>query len=458
VEDVSLRLDVHRAMDAITPPAPWLGPRIREELGRRRQETLLERARRRPGEFAWLLPAVAVLLAVAIIVTMTLSHRLTLPIPLPVRPHAGAAAGCPTWGIIPGGPNEPSSLKMVSTSVGWAPGDLRTTDGGANWHDVSPKELRAGQPFLPGQQTVYPPNYSDFFLDADHAWLVRSYASDAMCVDHYSVFRTSDGGGTWKRSEINPGNASTPVLHFVDPQHGWLLLSVPNPASHPTPGRPLQTSHTVVYSTTDGGQSWRLVSNNGPTCTFLVFISPTRGFAAGAGQFTSCPSLLVTDDGGATWSTASLPGAVGQLVFFDANHGALIGYDNSAYGIYVTSDGGHTWQQTVSAPSGTTFAPGGFEPYNVGVWFEDQHDFWVFATQPGWNKGGVETDWLYHSSDGGLTWQLVQRNTPVSSPQSVTFVDTSHGFALQTDANAAAQILVTSDGGHTWTPFEVHVS
>src|SRR5690242_45984 len=423
-------------MDAITPPAPWLGPRIREELQRRRRETLVERARRRPGEFAWLLPAVAVLLAIAVIVTMTLTHRLTVPLPLPVRPHSGAVAGCPTWGYVPGGPNEPSSLKMFSLTTGWAPGGLRTTDGGATWHDVTPKSLRSGEPFLPGQQTVYPPNYSDFFLDAGHGWLVRSYQTDAACTDHFTVFRTSDGGRTWRSSDINAGAASAPALSFLDAQHGWLMLTVPNPTSHTTPSpraRAVAQTHTAWYRTTDGGASWHS-SSTGPDCA-VVFTSP--GNNGGVSQFDNC---------------ATLPGDTGQIVFFDSSHGAAFAGTTVGSSIYVTSDGGRTWQQTSTAQSGSSFVPGGFEPYNVPVWFEDQHDFWVFVSQPGWAKGGTETDWLYHSSDGGNTWELVQQNTPVGSVQSVSFVDPSHGFVLQTDTQGAIELLVTSDGGHTWTP------
>ena len=458
MEDVSLRLEFHRAFDAVTPPASWLEQRLREEIQRRRRETLVERARRRPGEFAWLLPAVAVILAIAIIITALLAHRLTLPLPVPAIPRGGAAAGCPTWGYVPGGPQEPSSLKMFSLTVGWAPGDLRTTDGGRDWIDVSPKELRSGAPYLPGQQTVYPPNYADFFLDADHAWLVRSFQSDAACVDHYSVYRTGDGGRTWRSSVLDPGNASSPVLDFVDPPHGWLFFSVPNPVTHTPSLRGAPTTHRVVYRTVDGGQTWRLISSAGPSCSSIVFVSATRGFAAGRGQFESCQSLMTTSDGGATWAAANLPEAVGPAAFFDANHGAAIVYSNDAYSLYVTSDGGHTWQQTASAQSGSTFASGGFEPYFATVWFEDPHDFWLFATQPGWAKGGVVNAWVYHSHDGGATWQLVQPDTPVGSVQSVSFVDPSHAFVLQTDVNGVLQLLVTSDGGHTWTPVQVHIS
>lgn len=462
MEDVSLRLEFHRALDAVTPPAPWLEQRLREEIQRRRRETLVERARRRPGEFAWLLPAVAVILAIAIIITALLAHRLTLPLPVPAIPRGGAAAGCPIWGYVPGGPQEPSSLKMFSLTVGWAPGDLRTTDGGADWVDVSPKDLRSGAPYLPGQQTVYPPNYADFFLDANHAWLIRSFDSDTACVDHFSVYRTSDGGRTWRSSVFAAANASSPVLDFLDPQHGWLLLSVPIPGVKSTPsfgGLRAPTTHRVVYRTVDGGQTWRLVSSAGPSCSSIVFVSATRGFAGGGGQFDSCQSLMTTSDGGATWSSANLVGQAGPVAFFDPNHGAAMVYSSDGgYSIYVTSDGGHTWQQTASAQSGSTFVEGGFEPYNATVWFEDQHDFWVFATQPGWAKGGVVNAWLYHSADGGVTWQLVQPNTPVGSVLSVSFVDPSHGFVLQTDVNGVLQLLVTSDGGHTWTPVQVHIS
>ena len=457
MEDASLRLDFHRAMDAVTPPAPWMRTRIREELYRRRRESLLDRARRRPGEFAWLLPAIAVLLAIAIIVVLVIGRRLPLPPLIPSRPHSGAAVGCPTWGYIPGGPNEPSSLKMFSVDVGWAPGALRTTDGGSDWKDVTPKDLRSGAPYLPGQQTVYPPNYSDFFLDANHAWLVRSYQSDSACVDHLAVYRTGDGGASWHRADIDAKNASNPVLSFLDPQHGWLLVTVPNPVTKatPSPGRSAtQTTHTAVYRTSDGGQTWHEISSAGPSCNGVVFISTTRGFATGSDwRFNNCPILQATSDGGATWTTTMTSGSIGSVTFFDPSHAVVIVNTGDGSQINTSSDGGRTWSQTTSAS-------GPFGAYLPEVWFGGPHDFWAFTNPPGWGKGspGTPTDWLYHSADSGATWQLVQRDTPVGYVVSASFVDPSHAFVLQTDANGAIQLLTTSDGGHTWTPRQVHVT
>lgn len=461
MQDINLRPEFHRALDAVTPAAPWLAPRLRDEMQRRRRENFVERARRRPEEFAWLLPAIAVLLAIALIITISLAH-LTLPRIVPVRPNPGGAAPCPTWGFIPGGGNAPASIRMMSSTIGWAPGDLRTADGAQHWHDVSPKDLRAGQPFLPGQQTVYPPSYTDFFLDSDHAWLLRSYESQTACIDHYGIFRTRDGGRSWSGATIATSIAAglnpTPALDFLDAQQGWLVLSVPSAgrAASPPP------APSLVYRTKDGGLSWGLVSSAGPRCPAAVFISASRGFSACGSQFGGDGQLWSTTDGGGTWSTAHSPASspqdqVAQPVFFDSSHGATAVYQNGGYAIFITSDGGATWRQTAVATSGSTFVSGGFEPYAANPGFEDAGDFWLFATQPGWAKGGVETDWLYHSGDGGATWQLVQRDTPASSPSNISFPDPQHGFVLQSDPTGATEILVTSDGGHTWATLKAQI-
>jgi photosystem II stability/assembly factor-like uncharacterized protein len=448
VDDVNLRLEFHRALDPLAPAAPWLAPRVREALRRERGASWIHRIRRRSADLRWLLPLVAVLLAGAIIASLVYgAHALRFSIPVfPLQHQAPAAASnCPTWGYIPGGGNAPTSIKMTSLTVGWAPGDLRTTDGGAHWHDVSPPVLRSDAPYLPGQQTAYPPGYADFFLDSDHAWLVRSYAKSTWCVDHLTVFSTSDGGHTWRRSSDIPASFTRDqnlVLYFLDTLRGWLFV-------------PGDVGGGRLYATENGGQDWKVASNAAPMCA-AMFSSPTTGWSTcdSANSGSSTAGLQVTRDAGATWNWKELPnpphgcGCSTTLpVFFDPMHGAVQDYGNSGQDVFVTSDGGLTWTALPSVP-----AQG---PGWVSIDFEDAGDFWLVG---GGGKGGPPLNSLFHSSDGGHSWQLVQKDIPVGfglgpGGAQVQFLDPMHGFVLQ-----SPQLFVTADGGHTWTVMQVQIS
>lgn len=469
MDDISLRRDFVTALDAVTPAAPWLRTRVHANLELRWRETSLKQRRVGRLDLDWLIPLVAVLVALSLIIGLIAGLHLLTIRPIPTIPHPGAQLGCPTWGYVPGGGAAPVTLKMTSANVGWAPGDLRTTDGGAHWQDISPNQLRSGEPYLPGQQTAYPPNYTDFFLDSDHAWLVRSFSSDNTCIDHVTVFGTADGGKTWHSSQpIVPKLASTAqpqvAITFLNPNQGWLLLSA-FPATQTKLPR-----FSILYDSTDGGKHWNLVSSAGPPCASVVFSSVSVGWStcAGAGASVVKPGLWTTVDGGQTWAlsnTGDFPagncGCPSPPQFFDPNHGVgtyeVQNSDGSvSQDVFSTSDGGLHWQ------SQTLNLPGGFEPYGVPVDFAGVNDDWVLVSPPGSGKGynGPQGDWLYHSRDDGASWQLVQRFTPITDPTALDFIDSQRGFALQPDANnnsGTPTLYSTSDGGHTWTSIQPHL-
>ena len=75
------------------------------------------------------------------------------------------------------------------------------------------------------------------------------------------------------------------AVDFLDMQHGWV------------------TDGTVLYVTTNGGQSWTKMA---PGSSFknvaqLDFVSSTEGWAIG-GQGKGARFLLKTVDGGKTWT------------------------------------------------------------------------------------------------------------------------------------------------------------
>jgi photosystem II stability/assembly factor-like uncharacterized protein len=92
--------------------------------------------------------------------------------------------------------------------------------------------------------------------------------------------------------------------------------------------------------------------------------------------------------------------------------------------------------------------------------------FWDLILQPGWVRGDPTPphDWPYHSADGGTTWSLVARDTPINYPvlsplniwPYLWFVDPNQGFMIQ--PNYSPELLTTSDGGRTWTGINPQIS
>lgn len=457
MDDLSFRAQFHRALDPTAPAAPWLAAHVREGLARRRRSVRpglrgSGRLRQPPG----LLPAVAVLLAIAIIIAIVLSSRMlpfnrSIPVFPPQHGLAGPA-GCPGWSIgSPGGPGGGGD-RMASVSTGWVSGGLRTTDGGAGWTRVLPDAMLSDAP-AGTDHRAYPPGYTDYFLDANHAWLAYALPSATSCFDHVTVFATADGGETWKRSHpleaaIQADTGLQLVLDFVDPQHGWLLV-LANGRLAPD---------WFVYATANGGVDWRPVSQIPLMSSFCsaTFVSLQVGFLGGCSN-ASGPSadLTVTRDGGRTWQDVRLPApgegslSVGQPHFFDANHGVVHVTVSTTEGNVITpsdlldatDDGGQTWH---------ALPPVEVTGYSQAFAFADPTHFYDLVGAP---KGG--SDSVYRSLDGGMTWSPVNESTDAyfMGYSQLLFVDSNHGFIDepgQQFGQAPHTFLATSDGGRTW--------
>jgi photosystem II stability/assembly factor-like uncharacterized protein len=478
LDDLSFRAKFHRALDPMAPPAPWLAAAVRDGMRQRRRTRQSRRGLRRLTRPAWLLPAVAVLLAIAIVLTLVVGSRLlhsnqTVPAgPQTVRPPQQAPAaptGCPSWS----NPRVPEQwlwpTELASGGVAWAQGGLRTADGGAHWREVSPPALHAGNAGL------YPPGYAEFYLDGNHAWQAGVYGTGTSCFDHIAVFGTSDGGKTWQQSspvlvDVPPGyDVGRMQVGFVDGQSGWLwvLMEVQNFFTGSGP-----FTESYLLSTSDGGLNWHMVSKVsasifhahsnsycGVSLFQMTFSSATVGWIAPGTTVSGSPpspcdnpATVVTRDGGITWKSQSQPGScncwTGVPTFVDQLHGVwqiASGGPNSSTSLMSTSDGGLTWRSLPPPPS---------SDFLLAVTPQDAKDLWALVAPPGWSKASPSTDkWpLYHSSDGGQTWTVVGGGVPVSRGWIVLFADAKNGMVVQIGGvgNAQTLLAVTSDGGSTW--------
>lgn len=218
--------------------------------------------------------------------------------------------------------------------------------------------------------------------------------SDGEC-DHKEcseVRRTADGGATWAAQLSGPVRA----IRFASSNQGWAVEE---------DGTPFMRA--VVRATSDGGASWsagflapyQFVGFDAASVTTAWLMTVPLGYCTAS----SCLNyhLYRSLDGGATWSDLGDPrpgGCGGHTVgplFASQTTGWLgltTGAGGAAYrtGLLMTVDGGRTW--TCQAPPDQVVALTAADPAHL------------------WVSSGINPNLppqLYSTDDGGRTWQLL---------------------------------------------------
>ena len=233
------------------------------------------------------------------------------------------------------------------------------------------------------------------------------------------VFRTIDGGKTWERVLFTDENTGCSDL-VMDPNNPRILFAGMWPLAIHTWGRESGGPGSGLFKSTDGGATWKRLSGRGlparTTGKFALAIARSNSNRVYAmietgdgvpleGKETDRGKLWRSDDGGENW----------RLVSYDRNMGGRTHYyfrtevspnnENEAYfltgGFAVSIDGGET-AKTVSFAN----SPGG-----------DNHDIWIDPTNANRmavaNDGGVSL-----SVNRGKSWYRVQ--LPVAQMYHVT--------------------------------------
>lgn len=228
-------------------------------------------------------------------------------------------------------------------------------------------------------------------IDANNAWVA---AYDKGTQSKGGIFRTQDGGATWK--EVYATQMYTNSAAFCN------VVAFTNNNIGFTQGDPVGGEYEI-WTTTNGGNTWSKVPGANipnPTSGEYGLVNIYEKF--GSSNFwwgTNKGRIFRSTDGGNTWNVAVLPGtptaslSVNDIAFSSATNGVAYVYNTSTnpatFEMYNTTDGGATWTQI------NTIDP------NVG-----KNDICNIPGSGLYASAGAGTgnQLISYSADNGVTW------------------------------------------------------
>ena len=328
---------------------------------------------------------------------------------------------------------EPCTFYMGSTGGGvW-----KTEDCGTRWAPMSDGQIQTGSIGSIGVSDSNP----------NIVWVgTGSAAIRSNVIIGRGVYKSVDAGRNWQFAGLrDSGQIGSVIVHPTNPDIVWL-------AALGSPFGP--NAERGVFKTTDGGTTWKkTLFVNDSTGARVLAINPGnptelyagmyRGFRKGWDVISGGPAseggIFKSVDGGETWTklTDGLPSAlIGKIDIDIARTNPRIVYamveaPGPEGGLYKSEDGGASWK-LVNNSAGIRARP--FYFHYVDVNPKNENDLWVGAVQQ------------YRSTDGGKTFQTV--STPHADNHGIWFNPENPDYAIQCNDGGAN---ITRDGGRTWS-------
>jgi photosystem II stability/assembly factor-like uncharacterized protein len=330
-------------------------------------------------------------------------------------------------------------VQFIGSRRGWAVGDhgviWHSDDGGENW------VLQASG--------VTCPLHSVSFLSDRVGWIAGGGTVPFTRRSYGVVLVTSDGGQTWNSLIAPPAIVATSAERR-------------QPAPPPTAETKAVTAKTAEPK---GG------AKTLPRIRKIKFFSLDEGVAVGEGAGTDPSGVYTTEDGGKSWRAMTGKASPGWLggEFFSPEAGILVGVRDSL---------GIALERTISTPrferfgtrsrhaialdrerSGWLVGDGGLvlrtendglvwqappRPLPAGI--RETFDFRTVCLRDGhvWVAGNPGST-IWHSPDAGQSWQM-QRTGQTVPLAKLDFTSAERGWGV----GALGTVLRTSDGGRTW--------
>ncbi len=317
-------------------------------------------------------------------------------------------------------------------------GVWKTTDGGSNWKNISDKFFGS----TIGAVAVAPGNENIIYVGEGENTM-RGNVSEGL----NGMWRSDDAGRTWKNLGLKDGRHIIRII--VDPNNPDIVwVAVMGHLFGPNEER-------GVYKTTDGGKTWKrtLFVNNQTGVSDLVMEPGNPSvFYAGTWRLIRTPyslesggdggGLWKSTDGGETWKSITakkgLPkgvwGIVGVAVAPSNADKIYALIENAAGGLFISADGGETWTLNCSDNN-----------IRQRAWYYSK----IFVDPKNENLVYCPNVNFMRSRDGGKTFQAV--NTPHGDHHDL-WIDPQDGNRMIVADDGGAQI--SFDGGNNWSTYD----
>ncbi|MDP5055119.1 MAG: glycosyl hydrolase [Congregibacter sp.] len=259
-------------------------------------------------------------------------------------------------------------------------GVYKSIDAGETWENVGLKETQAI-----ARIRVHPTDPDVVYVAA----LGHPYGPNK----ERGVFRSKDGGASWKKVLYVSDKAGAADLIIDRRNPDTLYASIWQ--VYRTPWKMWGGGgDSGLYKSTDGGDTWKELTNNpgmadAPVGKIGITVSPVNSDRLWAIVESAEGGVFRSDDAGATWTRTNSDRKLRQRAFYYSRIYADPKDENTVYalntGFYKSTDGGETFETTIKVPHG------------------DNHDLWIDPSNPlrmaNSNDGGGNI-----SFNGGDSW------------------------------------------------------